>query len=61
MDDATVVRCDRCGEVLSHDVSLWLEIAPGNLRIAVLREIDDALEFSGAWHVHCSVRDRPIA
>jgi hypothetical protein len=54
VDDATEVRCDRCGEVLSHDVSLWLELAPGKLRIAVLREIDDALAFTRAWHVRCS-------
>jgi hypothetical protein len=61
VDDATEVMCDRCGRVLSHDVSLWVELSPGNLRIGVLREIDESLAFTRAWHVSCSMRDRPVA
>jgi hypothetical protein len=53
VDDATEVRCDRCGEALSHNVSLWLELVPGTLRLEVLREIDDAVPFTRAWRVSC--------
>jgi hypothetical protein len=54
VDDATEVKCDKCGAVLSRDESLWLELAPGNLRIALLSELDDTVPFTRAWHVRCA-------
>jgi hypothetical protein len=53
VDDATEVRCESCGEVLSKDAPVWVELSSGNLRIAVLNELDELASFTGAWHVRC--------
>ena len=53
MDDARDVTCDRCAKVVDKDSPAWVELPSGSLRIAVLRDLDEALPFKRVWHARC--------
>ena len=45
--------CALCGEPLSRDDPVWVELTNGALRITPLRDLDDAFPPVRAWHSRC--------